>query len=104
MAFVALEQVSKLYDGYMKSFRVEGKNALLIQDEGKVFLLENRCPHMDVPLETGTLLPNLGIRCRAHGIEFNLETGAASGPLANTLDCLTRYTLIYEGTSVGVEV
>lgn len=104
MAFFALEQASRLFDGYKQAFRVGGKNLLLLQEKGKLFLIENRCPHMDVPLESGIIVPNLGLRCRAHGIEFSLETGKATGPLADTLDCLTRFNVVYEGTQVGVEL
>ena len=104
MAFFALEQMSRLHDGYMRAFRVEGQNLLLIQEKGKLFLIENRCPHMDVPLDGGIIVPNLGIRCRAHGIEFDLESGRALGPLANTLDCLNRFQPAYQGTTVGVDL
>ena len=103
MAYHQLEQLSRLYDGYMRPFVIEGRRLLLLQEAGKLHLIENRCPHMDIPLETGALLPTEAIRCRAHGIEFDLNTGKASGPLADSLDCLTRFRLAYEGTTVGVE-
>lgn len=103
MAYHQLEQLHRLHDGYLQAFSVAGKNLLLIQEEGKTFLIENRCPHMDIPLATGQLIAGPGIRCRAHGIEFDLATGKAGGPLADTLDCLNKYPLAYEGNTVGVE-
>ena len=104
MAYRALEQLNKMYDGYKRAFSINGLNLLLVQEGGSVFLIENRCPHMDVSLETGTLVPGQKIRCRAHGIEFELGSGKATGPLAETLDCLNRYTPIYEGSTIGVEL
>jgi len=104
MAYHALEQSSRLFDGYMKAFKVNGKSLLLIQELGKLYLIENRCPHMDVPLDSGTLLPDGKIRCRSHGIEFTLDSGKANGPLADTLDCLTKFYVAYEGTTVGVDI
>lgn len=104
MAFVPLEKLSLLQEGYKKSFKVGGIPLLLIHHDDKTVLIENRCPHMDVPLETGTLIYPSGIRCRAHGIEFSLTTGEAGGPLAGTLACLKKYALVYEGNTVGVDI
>lgn len=103
MAFVALEKLSQLQDGYQKAFRVGRLNLLLLQVEGRAFLIENRCPHMDVPLEHAAQLPGSRIRCRAHGIEFDLVSGRAGGPLANQLECLRRFPLSYDGNEIGVD-
>ena len=104
MAYYPLEQLSRLHDGYKKPFNVGGVNLLLIHEAGKTFLIEDRCPHMDIPLNSGTLSPEAKIRCRAHGIEFDLKTGKAGGPLGDSLDCLQYFKLVYEGTRVGVEL
>ena len=104
MAYQQLEHLHRLYDGYMQAFKVQGLDLLLIQDAGKTYLIENRCPHMDVSLDSGTIVPGGQIRCRAHGIEFSLDTGKASGALADTLDCLQRYKLVYQGNTVGIDL
>ncbi len=103
MAFQPLEQLSQLYDGYQKAFRVEGHSLLLCQLDGKTFLVENRCPHMDAPLTDASQEKDCSIRCRAHGIEFSLLTGKAKGPLADTIAKLTLFPLIYEGNKIGVD-
>ena len=104
VTFYSLEKLSELYDGYQKAFSVGGKPLLLLQTDGQVHIIENVCPHMDVPLTQAIQLPEQRIRCRAHGIEFELESGKALGPLANTLSCLTRFSPVYEGVSIGVEL
>lgn len=104
MAFVALEQLSRLSDGYQKAFSVKGKEVLLCQLEGQVFLIENTCPHMGVPLTKATQLPGKQLRCQAHGIAFDLPSGKATGPLADTLECIKKIPLVYEGTQVGVDL
>ncbi len=104
MPFCALEQLNKLYDGYKRAFCVNGHNVLLLQEEGKLYIIENRCPHMDVALEYADILPGQKIRCRAHGIEFDLNSGRAGGPLADSLDCLKHYTPVYHGSSVGLDI
>lgn len=104
MAFVALEKLSRLVDGYQKAFVVGRLNVLLLQVEGRRYLIENRCPHMDVPLLHAQQLPAGAIRCRAHGIEFSLETGRASGPLANQMAGLVKYELVYQDDQIGIEL
>lgn len=104
MAFHSLEKLVRLHDGYRNNYQVEGQKLLLIQYEGQVFIIENRCPHMDVPLDQAELLGGQLIRCRAHGISFELNSGRACGPLAGTLDCLKKFTPIYEGDSIGVDL
>ena len=104
MAFFALEQLSQLHDGYRRTFNIDGLSLLLLQLEGEVFLIENRCPHMDYSLSNSQAIPGLKIRCIAHGIEFDLNSGQACGPLAGTLDGLKKFPLIYDGNKVGVEI
>jgi len=104
MAFYPLEQLSKLHDGYKKSFKVAGKSLLLVQSEGQAFVIENRCPHMDVPLDNAQLIDANSIRCRAHGIEFDLPSGKPKGPLADMINCLNKFSISYDGATLGVEI
>lgn len=103
MSFHVLEKLSQLYDGYRKEFRVSGRSLLLLQDEGRVYLIENRCPHMDAPL-THSTVSHGKLRCPIHGIEFVLSTGAACGPLMGTLDSLVSFPIVYEGNTLGVDI
>lgn len=103
MAFHALEQLSRLYDGYRQSTTINGVSLLLCQLEGQVYLIENRCPHMDVPLTQASVLPGPQLRCQAHGIAFHLNTGKADGPLSDTIACLKKFPVIYEGSQIGVD-
>jgi len=104
MAFFPLEDKSQVQDGYQRAFEVADLKLVLLQVEGERYLIENRCPHMDVPLAEAVQLPGRSIRCRAHGIEFSLETGKASGPLANQLDCLKKYPLTEQGDMLGIDI
>lgn len=104
MAFYPLVRLNQLHDGYHQVFKVAGQELLLVQQDGAPVLMENRCPHMDAPLTHSTLLPNGRIRCRAHGIEFELSSGQACGPLAGTLCGLKKFTIAYDGDKLGVEL
>ena len=101
MKFYPLEKLHQLCDGYTKAFRVAGKDLLLLQNEGKTYLITNRCPHMDAPLTRATLEPG-SIRCPVHGIEFELTSGQAKGALAGCLADLEKYQITYEGNELGV--
>lgn len=103
MAFHPLANLVDLHDGYRGVFRVQGNSLLLLQDAGKTYLIENRCPHMDAPLANGEIKDG-NITCRAHGIRFGLADGQAQGPLASMMDCLHFFELIYEGNKVGVNL
>lgn len=104
MAFHSLETLSRMHDGYQKAFNVSGLQLLLVQVEGKPYIVENKCPHMGVSLSNATQVPGGSIRCKAHGIEFKLDSGRACGPLANTMECLKKYAIVYEGNQLGLDV
>src|SRR5690606_5258154 len=103
MAFTPLEKLHALHDGYRRTFRIAGQELLLIQEEGQVALLANRCPHMDAPLHKGTV-DNGVLRCPVHCIEFDLRTGQAQGSAAACVAPLTFYPIAYEGNLLGIEV
>ena len=47
---------------------------LVIYDRGRVFALDNRCPHMGFPLERGSLEYGI-LTCHWHHARFDLESG-----------------------------
>src|SRR5690349_2312056 len=47
---------------------------LVVYDQGRVFALDNRCPHMGFPLERGTVEDGI-LTCHWHHARFDLESG-----------------------------
>jgi nitrite reductase/ring-hydroxylating ferredoxin subunit len=47
---------------------------LVVYDRGRVFALDNRCPHMGFPLETGSVEDGI-LTCHWHHARFDLESG-----------------------------
>src|SRR5258707_10541185 len=47
---------------------------LVIYDRGRVFALDNRCPHMGFPLERGSVEDGIST-CHGHNARFDLEGG-----------------------------
>jgi nitrite reductase/ring-hydroxylating ferredoxin subunit len=47
---------------------------LVVYDRGRVFALDNRCPHMGFPLERGSVEDGI-LTCHWHHARFDLESG-----------------------------
>ncbi|WP_321430242.1 Rieske (2Fe-2S) protein [uncultured Methanolobus sp.] len=62
-------------EGNMKPVEAGGARILLIRIDGEIFAIENRCPHMNCPLQGGTLVDH-SIKCPCHSWTFDLLTGA----------------------------
>ncbi len=100
MSFIPLAKLHQLYDGLCLPVVVAGKPLLLIQEEGKTYLIANQCPHLGASLSRATLLDGW-LRCPVHGMEFNLASGQPRHPAVCPAG-LQYYSLAYEGNSVGV--
>ncbi|MPZ49120.1 MAG: Rieske 2Fe-2S domain-containing protein [Dehalococcoidia bacterium] len=66
-------------------FRVlsaEGRVILVLIDQGQVFALDNRCPHMGFPLHRGTVRDGI-LTCHWHHAKFDLAGGCTLDPFAD---------------------
>lgn len=57
---------------------LDGIELGLFRVAGRVFALENRCPHAGDPLSEGSLAGCI-VTCAAHGWRFDLRTGFRPG-------------------------
>jgi nitrite reductase/ring-hydroxylating ferredoxin subunit len=71
--FFALEE-KDLQEGKMKAVSVEGTPILFIKQHGKIYVYDNRCPHLGCGLAGGVLHEGC-VTCPCHDWCFNLETG-----------------------------
>ncbi|HEY7774336.1 MAG TPA: Rieske 2Fe-2S domain-containing protein [Marinagarivorans sp.] len=113
MAFYSLAKTNELTEGFKRSVKLPELTVFIFFHDGELYIIEDQCPHMDVPLSTGTIEASPAssgqaqgalIRCRAHGIGFDLATGKADGMWTNTLPCLTRFEPVYRDYSVGIDI
>jgi nitrite reductase/ring-hydroxylating ferredoxin subunit len=72
--YVPVLDEKELQEGKMKRLSIEGTPVLLIKQQGKIFAIDNRCPHQGCGFSGGTL-DGLVIVCPCHDWRFNLETG-----------------------------
>lgn len=61
--------------------RREGLEIVLFNIEGRVYAIGDTCPHAGSSLCTGRLDGHI-IQCPAHGLRFDVRTGAMSGNAA----------------------
>jgi nitrite reductase/ring-hydroxylating ferredoxin subunit len=66
--------IGELQDGKSHCVKAEGINLLLVKTDGAVHALENRCPHLGLPLGRGKIAGG-EIVCPFHGSRFRLDTG-----------------------------
>lgn len=52
----------------------DGHDVLLVRHNGKVMAFRNRCPHLGIPLERGTV-DGTWLTCPGHGFRFDLTSG-----------------------------
>ena len=64
------------------SIRIGGRPLALFFYEGKVFAVDNRCPHMGFPLHRGTVRDGI-LTCHWHHARFDLESGGTFDQFAD---------------------
>ena len=76
--------------GKHRAFLVDGTSILIFRIGAEFHALENRCTHLDFPLEGGRQI-GMSITCRKHGARFDICTGkAVVGP---AVDPLRRFSV-----------
>ena len=87
-----LEQLER--DGFRVT-SVEGRTVLVLLDQGKVYALDNRCPHMGFPLHRGTVRDGI-LTCHWHHAKFDLAGGCTFDPFAD--DVTSFYVEVRDGS------
>ena len=67
--------------GEVAQVEVGQKTCALVRDAGdKIWVFEDNCPHLDMPISDGRV-ENEFIICSWHGAYFDLKTGTSHSPL-----------------------
>ncbi len=91
MNLIGLEE--KFSEAKMYPMQLHGKNLLLIHQERKYYLIENKCGHFGIPLTDGELHSN-EIICSGHGISFSLATGEIINRPFEQCDAIKTYQVV----------
>ncbi|WOJ94064.1 Rieske (2Fe-2S) protein [Congregibacter variabilis] len=99
MAYRQLEKLMNLHDGYRKIVAFQGRQLLLLQENGELHLIDRHCPHAGQVLDQAKVEGEL-LTCPKHLMQFSTRDGRPSGGACGGLGV---YKLAYEGNSVGIE-
>jgi toluene monooxygenase system ferredoxin subunit len=79
MTFREVLGEAELWVGEMRQVALHDCRVLLLRTEQGVRAYEDRCPHLGVPLSTGTLEGNI-ITCAAHHFQYEASSGRGNNP------------------------
>ena len=74
--YVEVAFQGELRPGQMRPFQTQGKRLLLVNDQGRLFAIDEMCSHEDYSLSYGCISGGR-IKCSLHGSYFDLQTGQA---------------------------
>ncbi|MDB6094677.1 MAG: putative Rieske-type ferredoxin [Verrucomicrobia bacterium] len=86
--------------GTALGFNVAGNSVAVFNVDGKLYAMNNTCPHAGAPLSDGYIKGCI-VSCPWHGWDFDVTTGRMSGQAE---DCQTTYPVHVNGDQVEVEV
>lgn len=99
--FVDVCAFEDIPNGKHRAFNIDGLSILIFRINPDVFALENRCTHLDFPLDGGRQIGS-DIICRKHGARFDIRSGkAVVGP---AVDPLRRFEVRVRDGRVEVKV
>lgn len=78
MSKIPVAAAHDLGEGQTRACKAAGQALLLARVEGRVYAVENRCPHLGMPLARGPLDGKV-IKCPWHGSRFDVCTGQNLG-------------------------
>lgn len=98
--FIECAEVSAIPEEGVIAVNVAGQPIALAKSNGKVFAVDNRCPHMGYPLNRGSVQDGILI-CHWHHAMFDLASGCTFHPFA---DDVQAYPIEIRDGSVYVNV
>lgn len=75
MADVPIARVAEVADESVRRVEIDGRSFALVKTGGRLYVLDDRCPHAGGPLGEG-FLEGGTIRCPWHERHFDPATGA----------------------------
>jgi nitrite reductase/ring-hydroxylating ferredoxin subunit len=68
----------------VKTVSLDGRTLVLWRSDGRVYALDNRCPHMGFPLDRGTCARGI-LTCHWHSARFDMRTGGTFDQFADDM-------------------
>ena len=83
--FIECAKVTEIPDDGIIAVNVSGQSIALAKSDGKIFAVDNRCPHMGYPLNRGSVHDGILI-CHWHHAMFDLASGCTFHPFADDVE------------------
>ncbi len=83
--FIECAEVAEIPDDGVIAVNVSGQPIALAKSDGKIFAVDNRCPHMGYPLNRGSVHDGILI-CHWHHAMFDLASGCTFHPFADDVE------------------
>jgi len=99
--WVKVTHQNEIPKGQTRAFTIENEPIAISHVEDGFFAYENKCSHMDFPLDDG-ILEGCEIECAHHGAKFDVKTGEALCMPA--VSAIRVYPLKIEGDEIYVEI
>jgi nitrite reductase/ring-hydroxylating ferredoxin subunit len=74
MTLLEVAKLSEIPIGSKKQVDVSGQEILLVNIEGNIYAVDDRCGHMNAPLSMGGIQGN-AVECALHHARFDVTTG-----------------------------
>ena len=74
--------IHELKDGVCRVVTGGGHTIAVVYHDGKVYAVDNRCPHMGFPLDRGSVSDGI-LTCHWHHARFDLSSGGTFNPFAD---------------------
>ena len=98
--FLRVAHLSELRAECCLPVQIESHSIALFLHDGKVFAVDNRCPHMGFPLHRGTVKDGI-LTCHWHHARFDLASG---GTFDQWADDVRAYPVQVRGDEVWVDI
>jgi nitrite reductase/ring-hydroxylating ferredoxin subunit len=98
--FVRVAHLGELQKSGYLTVQVEGHTIALFQHQGRVYGVDNRCPHMGFPLDKGSVRDGI-LTCYWHYARFDLASGGAFDQFA---DDVRAFPVEVRGEELWVDV
>lgn len=85
--------------GHVALFSVDDRNIVIVNDEGRLYAIDDCCPHMDASLASGEFGSGT-VRCPMHNWVFSLEDGGRCDSRRDT-DSTTATTFQFSSKRVA---
>ena len=101
MSKVIVGKVSDIPPGEMKKISADGKEILVVNNNGDFYAMDDTCTHSGASLSEGQLQDSI-VTCGWHGAQFDCKSGKLAKFPAKIND-LKSYNVILEADEVFIE-